>query len=366
MGRTRGVEREGAKSTARRLLIRPRRTTLVKEGGAGYARPVQLRGGAFALGIAVVMLGAAAHAQSPPEASSLPAPAPAADKKAFDAKEAELRFQRARQLFDEGDYALALVEFKRAYDLSPNYRVLFNIAQIQIQLLDYASARVALEKFLRDGGTEIAAPKRAQTEADLQMLRQRTAHLALTTSPSADVTIDDIAAGSTPLASPLLVNAGQRKVVVSRTGFVPFAKVITLAGGDSLDLSVTLVPMPERTPGGPQLVTRTTKNYTPATVGWIATGVLGVGSAVFGGLYLSKQSQIDDLNDPRNAVSDVTRKDTEASATRLAVAADVFGVLAIAAAATSVYFSIRPPDTETVTTAKLRITPTPAGMMATF
>lgn len=324
-----------------------------------------MRRGAFALGLAASMVGSSAFAQVAPGGAGRPS-TPTTDKKSADAKEAELRFQRARQLFDEGDYALALVEFKRAYDLSPNYRVLFNIAQIQIQLLDYASAQLVLEKFLSDGGAEVPAVKRAQAEGDLQMLRQRTAHLTLTSAPPAEVTIDDVAVGSTPLSAPLLVNAGQRKVVVARAGYLPFAKLVTLAGGDTQDLAVTLTPVPPRTPEGPRLVTTKTKNYTPATLGWIATGVLGIGSAVFGGLYLSKQSQIDDLSSPKNNVSDVTRKDTEASATRLAVAADVFGVLAIAAAATSVYFSIRPPNTETVTTAKIRLTPTPTGVLGTF
>ena len=319
-----------------------------------------MRRGAFALGLAALMVTSSAFAQAPPEG------APPPDKKTADAKEAELRFQRARQLFDEGDYALALVEFKRAYDLSPNYRVLFNIAQIEIQLLDYASARLAMEKYLRDGGADIPPAKRAQAEADLQMLRQRTAHLALTTAPPAEVTIDDVAVGSTPLSAPLLVNAGQRKLVVSRTGFVPYAKVVTLAGGDTQELTVQLTPVPERTPEGPQLVTKQTKNYTPATIGWVTTGVLAVGAAVFGGLYLSKQSEIDQANDPKTKVNPIYKDDVEASATRLAVAADVFGVLAVAAAGASVYFSLKPPHTETVTTARIRFTPTPTGVAGTF
>ncbi|MBV9946426.1 MAG: tetratricopeptide repeat protein, partial [Myxococcales bacterium] len=43
-------------------------------------------------------------------------------------EDASVHFKRGLQLFDEGDYTLALVEFNRAYQLAPNYRALYNIA----------------------------------------------------------------------------------------------------------------------------------------------------------------------------------------------------------------------------------------------
>jgi len=55
-------------------------------------------------------------------------------------EEASTRFKRGLQLFDEGDYALALVEFERAYQLAPNYRALYNIGLVNVQLGRYAEA----------------------------------------------------------------------------------------------------------------------------------------------------------------------------------------------------------------------------------
>lgn len=312
-------------------------------------------------------------ASPPPPAA--PRPAQPAIARTGDAKEAEQRFLRARQLFDEGDYALALVEFNRAYELSPNYRVQFNIAQIHIQLFNYAAARTALEKFLREGGADIPEARKAQAESDLQMLKGRTAYLkVVTVPPTAEVSVDDAPLGEGPFTSPVLVNAGQRKVTVTRAGFVPQTKAVTLAGGDTQDLTFELVLVPvEEHNEGPKLTTVTKKNYTPAIIGWSATGLLGVGAAVFGGLYLSKEADLRNLEDPKtNNVTTTNRADHEASATRLAVAADVFGVLAIGAAAVSVYFTLRPPQTETLTTtsptakARVRIMPTPTGVMGTF
>jgi hypothetical protein len=243
--------------------------------------------------------------------------------------------------------------------------VLFNIAQINIQLFNYAAARTALERFLRDGADDIPPARKTQAERDLQMLRGRTAHLKIVAVPPADVTLDDVPIGTSPFTAPILVNAGQRKVILSRTGYVSVTKVVTLAGGDTQSLDVELVPVPtEERPEGPKLTTTTKKNYTPATIGWVTTGVLAVGAAVFGGIYLSKESELEGSNDPKVNVTTATRDSDVASATRMAVVADVFGVLAIGAAAASLYFTLKPPQYESVTVGKIRVTPT--GLAGTF
>jgi len=315
--------------------------------------------------VAVLLVTPSAMAQptAPVAPSSPPSPSESKEPAKADAtKEAEQHYLRGKQLFDEGDYSLALVEFNRAYEISPNYRVLFNIAQINIQLFNYAAARTTIEKFLREGGDDIPAARKAQAEKDLAMLKTRTAHLDLQTSVAADVSIDDAPIGTTPLAKPLLVNAGQRKVVVTKTGYVAVTKVVTLAGGDTQQLTLELIPV-VTDPIGPKVTTTMRKNYTPATIGWVATGAFAIGAAVFGGIYLSKQSELDGFSNPReNLVSPSGRDDSEASATRLAVAADVFGILAIGAAAVSLYFTLRPPQQETVTVGRVRMTPNGAAL----
>lgn len=293
----------------------------------------------------------------PPSGDSKPEAKPDA------VKEAEQHFLRGKQLFDEGDYALALVEFNRAYEISPNYRVLFNIAQINIQLFNYAAARTTLEKYLREGGDDIPAARKAQAEKDLGMLKTRTAFLRITTTPPAAVAIDDTQIGTAPFTDPVLVNAGQRKISASASGYVSTTKVVTVAGGDSQDVNIVLEAVPTG-PEGPRVTTTMKKNYTPATIGWVATGAFAIGAAVFGGIYLSKEATLDELRNPANPVNPTTRDDNEASATRIAVTADVFGILAIAAAGTALYFTLKPPQQEAVTVANVRLTPT--GVAGTF
>lgn len=289
-------------------------------------------------------------------------PAPTVEKTAAQ-KEAEQRFGRARQLYEEGDYQLALVEFQRAYDLAPNYRVLFNIAQVNIQLQNYAAARTVLEKYLEDGGAEITGARRSQAEADLQMLKGRTAYLRITTNPPADIFIDEKPMGSTPLAAPLLLNGGQHKVVISKRGYLSSTKFVVLAGGDSKEEVFNLVVEPTQEVG-PKLTTVSRKNYTPAVIAWSATGAFAISAAIFGGLYINKQSELDDLSDPQKNVTPTARDDAQSNALRLAIVADVLGLVAVGGAAIATYLTLKPPQRAEITTAKVRITPT--GIAGTF
>ncbi|MBS2016297.1 MAG: tetratricopeptide repeat protein [Deltaproteobacteria bacterium] len=307
-----------------------------------------------------------------PLASAQPAPAaptPSGDSKgeakSEAVKEAEQRFLRGKQLFEEGDYALALVEFNRAYEISPNYRVLFNIAQINIQLFNYAAARTALERYLREGGDDIPAARKVQAEKDLGMLRTRTSYLRITTNPPAAITIDDVPIGTAPFTDALLVNAGQRKIGASALGYISVTKLVTVGGGDSQDVNLVLeaVPADDR----PKVTTTTKKNYTPAIIGWVTTGAFTAGAVVFGAIYLSKSSELEEKGQNKSVIyTPEVKSADEAAATRMAVAADVFGLLAIGAAAVSVYFTLKPPMQEAVKVGSVRLTPTPTGVAGTF
>src|SRR5687768_2725567 len=97
-------------------------------------------------------------------------------------KEAAERYQRGLSIYAEGEYLLALVEFERAYQLSPDYRVLYNIGQVRVQLGRYAKAREALEQYMEQGGDAISADRKREVTADLEMLKMRTARLNIVTS----------------------------------------------------------------------------------------------------------------------------------------------------------------------------------------
>src|SRR5262245_23960832 len=55
-------------------------------------------------------------------------------------EEARVRFERGVQLVGEEQYEAALIEFRRAFELTGEYRVLYNIAQVCNHVRDYACA----------------------------------------------------------------------------------------------------------------------------------------------------------------------------------------------------------------------------------
>src|SRR4051812_42949552 len=63
-------------------------------------------------------------------------------------EEAQRRYVRGKDLYEENDFQAALVEFRRAYDLAPNYKLLYNIAQVCYQLQDYPGALRTFNKYL--------------------------------------------------------------------------------------------------------------------------------------------------------------------------------------------------------------------------
>ena len=81
----------------------------------------------------------------------LAAPVTASAANDTDARaEARTRFDRGLRLFDEGDSAGALAEFKRAHELVPNQLVLFNIGLVYAALARPVEATDALDRVLRD------------------------------------------------------------------------------------------------------------------------------------------------------------------------------------------------------------------------
>ena len=60
-------------------------------------------------------------------------------------EEGRKHFQAGVQFYKENDFRAALIEFKRAYELAPNFKVLYNLGQTSLELQDYASALRSFE-----------------------------------------------------------------------------------------------------------------------------------------------------------------------------------------------------------------------------
>jgi hypothetical protein len=298
-------------------------------------------------------------------APSLPAVAqPAASK-----EEARSRYERGKQLYEEGAFDAALIEFQRAYDLAPSYKILYNIGQVHRQRNDYASALRVFERYLKEGGADIDAKRKAEIDKEIAQLKGRVATLQITTNvPGAEILVDDEPVGKTPLAQGVLVNSGKRRITASKEGRVPVSKIINVAGSDTMKIALDLVessgggpattappataaPPASAAPGAPPATgTSTSTSLSPEKppvpwLAWTITGALGVGAAVTGILALGASN---DLKDKR-AQPDASRKDLDDGSNRtktLALVSDLLLVGTVVAGGVSIYLTVSEPSKE--------------------
>ena len=213
--------------------------------------------------------------------------------------EASAHFERGTTFYAEGDYSAALVEFKRAYELAPTFQVLFNIGQSYFQLRDYANALTTLQRFADEGRDRIGKDDRATLDAELPDLTNRVARATITSNlDGATVSIDDQVVGTTPLASPVLVSAGSRRITASFQGRETVERRVPVGGGDALTVRLDFPPVSAPSAPSPHAPTRTaaqttSPNYLPAYVGWVV-GAAGVAvGSIFGAMALDDKSTLD-------------------------------------------------------------------------
>ncbi|WP_158502085.1 PEGA domain-containing protein [Vitiosangium sp. GDMCC 1.1324] len=299
-------------------------------------------------------------------------------------EEAQSRYQRGRELYDENDFQAALVEFQRAYELAPSYRLLFNIAQVQYQLQDYANALGSFQQYLQEGEAELSGPRREEVQREIDRLEVRVARVRITVNkPGAEISVDDVPVGTAPLREPLLVNAGRRKVSVSLTGHVPVSRVVNVAGRDSIEVSLELVstsapvaaapspaasslpPMPPppqtRGSGATAEVAGSDAPRGASWVPWAATGGLAVASGVSALLTLNASNALREKRDTFG----VSRGDLDAASSRtrtMALTTDVLTGATVVAAGISAYLTFLRPSPAPTAPERVRVGVGPGGV----
>jgi hypothetical protein len=174
--------------------------------------------------------------------------------------EAKQRETQARTLLAEGAYEEAAIELRKAYELAPNYKVLYNLGQANIALGRPVEAVEALSRYLEQGGARIERARRRDVEAELERQRARIAELTLTLAPaSASVELDGIRVSSDALRGPIQVALGSHRVAVSAAGYLPEEHTVSLAGRESASLQIQLdrVPVRESAPAAQLSITCT-------------------------------------------------------------------------------------------------------------
>ena len=167
----------------------------------------------LALAMAAIAGGSgAAHteAKAPVKALAQSSPRDADDSKLT---EAQHRFHRGIDLYKNGDFAAAQVEFTRAYELVPNYKSSTTWARSPTSGTITRPPSATFRQYLADGVDQISAERRHEVMGDITDLEQRIGRLQIETPEAgAEVFVDDVLVGKTPLRALVAVNGGPRKV----------------------------------------------------------------------------------------------------------------------------------------------------------
>lgn len=284
-----------------------------------------MRATAAILGFTLLALGAPAVARAQ-------APSPAASK----SDEASQRFKAGVAFYKDGDFPAAMVEFKRAYDLLPNYNVLYNLGQTARELKDYAAALSAFERYLAEGGKKIDAKRSKEITLAVEELRRKVGKLKITTNvEGAEISVDDASLGPAPLKDAVVVNAGRRKVGATASGYTPLSRQVDVASMAETAVSLELAKVEQVPIGPPPDRPKEPAGFKIPLSAWLAGGGTAaclVLTGVMGGLAVSARGSLKDAlgTFPGNAA---TIADAQSRTRTFAVATDVFTGLSIAGAA---------------------------------
>jgi hypothetical protein len=207
----------------------------VDQRGLASENPSSMNKRALALVLTIAI-------SSVPRGASAQASAPSDTERT----EAAERFDRGLRLFNGGDSAGALAEFRRAYQIIPNVLVLYNMGLVYAQMARAVEATEALDRVLASPGT--LTPERlviAKRTRDEQAARIAEITVVVGVDAAA-IEIDGVERGKTPLAAPLRVTSGTHVVGAVASGFVPIRKEVTIASGEKQSLQLDLVPMQGR------------------------------------------------------------------------------------------------------------------------
>jgi hypothetical protein len=190
-----------------------------------------------------LLLAAAAVLAAPSALADTPAPSPPPDLRTSLPDQARRAWDAAKQLAGASDYKGALVEFQRAYEISHNPRVLYNVGVTEKLLTHYARAVDAWDKELHEGASQISSAEVQELKNAIAIVQQFVTTVQVTANePDATLFVDDYAAGKTPFAAPVRIDVGKHVIKLTKPGFVDGVQTVDVASGTTTPVTFKLDP----------------------------------------------------------------------------------------------------------------------------
>ncbi len=240
-------------------------------------------------------------------------------------KEALQSFNDGKALFNDKQYAAAAEAFRKANELNPNWKLLYNIGQSEAAAKRHGLALQAFEAYLSQGGDDITDTRREEVLREVKRLRDMVGFIQVKAPDGAVVTIDDLERGTAPILGQIPVAASVNHNIIIVLGDEELTRqTVAVTGRQTAVVEVALPEVepppepatpppdteeePEREPmeeaepeapqGPPEPADSATESGSSAlkTWGWATFSVGGlmiVGSLVTGGMALALNGKVE-------------------------------------------------------------------------
>jgi hypothetical protein len=157
--------------------------------------------------------------------------------------DAKKHWDSALLLYEDSNWEGALTEFKTAYDMSKEPRVLRNVAVCEKNLKRYSDAIATLQKALVEG-TDFEPELMTQIKDEVDILMPLTSMVTVEVNePGAEVSVDGRTIGTSPLSGTFRVNVGERTFTAKKAGFLDATVKQNVAGSTGATVKLLLDPV---------------------------------------------------------------------------------------------------------------------------
>ena len=232
------------------------------------------------------------------------------DARADDKAAAKAAFAEGRSFFERGEYERAAEAFREAHELSPNWKLLYNIGQCEALAKRPGLALQALEAYLVHGGDDVPAARREDVLAEVERLRKMVGAVEISAPDGARILLDGTERERAPLPGPMMIAAGVKHDLVIRLGErVLLSRPVRVSGGQTVsvvtkaDQEATRAPAADvraESGGGgeppPMVEPADEGGASLSTWGWTSAGVGGallIGGGITGGMALSINGELE-------------------------------------------------------------------------
>lgn len=149
----------------------------------------------------------------------------------FEDDAAREAFAKGTEAYRDVEFAEALLLFEEAYKLRPTYKILFNIAQTQLELRRPHLALEAFEKYMVEGGKNIDDDRRDEVVREIRKLRRVVGEIIVLGQTGTECRIDDEHVGFLPLDRPLRLESGNHEITIHLHGEIVCRKEVEIVAG---------------------------------------------------------------------------------------------------------------------------------------